>query len=187
MNSSTDQLLQDQRAHLAGLIGAIQRCTYFLNASASTVVWPLSGAYLSKHKKAKELFEALAAVNERFAKLQDTLGSAMGHSLTLSGEQADSFIKILALFEKIGVIPSIASWQTARTVRNLAAHDYETDYDKVAEHFNTIESLIPELVQSAGRFISYSASVLSVQPLSLDFANEFDHIVSSYNTTSPCA
>ena len=181
MNSSTDQLLKDQRTHLAGLIEAIQRCTYFLNASASTVVWPLSGAYLSEHKKTNELFEALAAVNERFAKLQDTLGSAMRHSLNLSGEQADSFIKILALFEKNGVISSIASWQTARTARNLAAHDYETDYDKVAEHFNSIQSLIPELVQSAGRFVQYSESVLSVQPLSLDFANEFDHIVSSYN------
>jgi len=63
---------------------------------------------LSEHKKTNELFEALAAVNERFAKLQDTLGSAMRHSLNLSGEQADSFIKILALFEKNGVISSIA-------------------------------------------------------------------------------
>jgi len=90
MNSSTVQLLKDQRTHLAGLIEAIQRCTYFLNASASTVVWPLSGAYLYEHKKTNELFEALAAVNERFAKLQDTLGSAMRHSLNLSGEQADS-------------------------------------------------------------------------------------------------
>ena len=51
MNSSTDQLLKDQRTHLAGLIEAIQRCTYFLSASASTVVWPLSGAYLYEHKK----------------------------------------------------------------------------------------------------------------------------------------
>ena len=38
----------------------------------------------------------LEAINERFARLQDTLGLAMWHSLVLSGEQAGSFIKILA-------------------------------------------------------------------------------------------
>lgn len=42
------------------------------------------------------------------------------------------------LIEKQGVVTSIESWQLARTARNLAAHDYETDYDKVAEHFNTL-------------------------------------------------
>ena len=88
----TDQLLENQRDHLAGLLEAIQRCVYFLNASTNTITWPLSGAYLCENKKDNPLFEALAAVNERFAKLQDTTGSAMRHSLLLSGEQADSFI-----------------------------------------------------------------------------------------------
>ena len=42
MSNSSAQLLQDQRTHLAGLIEAIQRCTYFLNASASVLsVQPL--------------------------------------------------------------------------------------------------------------------------------------------------
>jgi len=44
---------------------------------------------LFSRKKDNDLFEALAAINERFAKLQDTLGSAMRHSLLLSGEPAD--------------------------------------------------------------------------------------------------
>lgn len=172
-------LLEDQRRHLASLLEAIQRCVYFLNASKREVPWPLTGHYLDLHKKDNALYEALAAVNERFAKLQDTLGSAMRHSLVLSGEHADSFIKILAMFEKLGVITSIEAWQLARTARNLAAHDYETDYDKVAMHFNTLQELTPDLFAAARRFVDYCASTLNVSPLSLDFEAEFAEITSA--------
>lgn len=179
---SAPQLLQDQRLHLAGLLEAIQRCVYFLDASTSTVAWPLTGTYLSAHKKDNALFEALAAVNERFAKLQDTIGSAMRHSLLLSGEQADSFIKVLALFEKQGVVNSIEAWQLARTARNLAAHDYETDYEKVAEHFNTLHELVPEQIRTAHRFVLYCSQQLSIEPASLDFQVEFGAVTSRHGS-----
>jgi hypothetical protein len=172
-------LLEDQRRHLASLLEAIQRCVYFLDASTRDVSWPLTGQYLDLHKKDNALYEALAAVNERFAKLQDTLGSAMRHSLVLSGEQADSFIKILAMFEKLGVIASIEAWQLARTARNLAAHDYETDYDKVALHFNTLRELTPDLFVAARRFVDYCAGTLNVNPLTVDFEAEFMQITST--------
>ena len=171
-------LLEDQRRHLAGLLEAIERCVYFLDASTRDVPWPLTGQYLDLHKKDNPLYEALAAVNERFAKLQDTLGSAMRHSLVLSGEQADSFIKILAMFEKLGVLDSIEAWQLARTARNLAAHDYETDDDKVALHFNALQELTPGLFAVARRFVDYCASSLNVHPLSADFEPEFIQITS---------
>lgn len=87
----THELLVAQRAHLSNLLEAIQRCVFFLNASDASLFWPLTGDTLSEHKKDANFFEALAAVNERFSKLQNTLGSAMRHSLLLSGEQADSF------------------------------------------------------------------------------------------------
>lgn len=83
----THVLLVAQRAHLGDLLEAIQRCVYFLHASDASLPWPLNGKTLSSRKKDANLFEALAAVNERFSKLQDTLGSAMRHSLLLSGEQ----------------------------------------------------------------------------------------------------
>ena len=103
-------LLHAQKQHLAGLLEAIQRCVYFLNASDSTIEWPLTGEYLSARKKDNDLFEALAAINERFSKLQDTIGSAMRHSLQLSGEQADSFIKVLCEFRLKPDTDSSRSW-----------------------------------------------------------------------------
>jgi hypothetical protein len=169
-------LLVPQRQHLAGLLEAIQRCVYFLDASDHRIAWPLTGQFLAEHKKDNDLFEALAAVNERFSKLQDSMGAAMRHSLILSGEQADSFIKVLAIFEKFRVIESIDDWQIARTARNLAAHDYETDYDVVAEHFNILHSLRTGMYRTARRLVDYCASQLAVAPLSADFAVEFHTI-----------
>ena len=178
-----DHLLNVQKQHLAGLLEAIQRCVYFLNASDSTIVWPLTGDFLSSRKKDNDLFEALAAINERFAKLQDTMGAAMRHSLLLSGEQADSFIKVLAIFEKNGVIQSVEDWQVARTARNLAAHDYETDYNEVAEHFNTLHSIKPGLFQTAARFVQYAQQELGVHAASADFASEFAVITAPFTLT----
>lgn len=168
-----DTALRDERNYLAGLLEAIQRCVYFLDAASKNTPWPLTGQLLLSRKKDNELFEALAAVNERFSKLQDSLGAAMRHSLILSGEQAESFLKVLAIFEKFKVISSIEDWQTARTARNLAAHDYQTDYAVVAEHFNSLHLLTENLYRTAKRFLIYCDEELSVLPQSEDFSIEF--------------
>lgn len=120
--------LQLERDYLARLLEAIQRCTYFLFESDRKLNWPLAGEFLVRNKKDVDLFETLAAVNERFAKLQDSLAAAMRHAALLMSEPADSFLQVLALFEKSGVVTSIDDWQRSRAARNLAAHDYETDY-----------------------------------------------------------
>ena len=174
MNPTTSEtLLSSEKKHLSNLLEAIQRCVYFLNASHKTVEWPLTGSVLTLRKKDNDLFEALAAINERFAKLQDTLGSAMRHSLLFSGEHADSFIKVLAIFEKNQVIRSVEEWQVARTARNLAAHDYEINYEDVADHFNTLNELTPSLYQTAKRLIDYCEKELEICPRSPDFSEEF--------------
>lgn len=171
--SGSDLVLQ-QRQHLGNLLEAIQRCVYFLEASDSAVPWPLTGDLLAARKKDVDLFEKLATINERFAKLQDTVGAAMRHSLLLSGEQADSFLKVLSLFEKLGVLASIEDWQLARTARNLAAHEYETEYAAVAEHFNTLHDLRKSLYGVASRFFSYCVTELGVVPATDSFAAEFE-------------
>jgi len=57
----------------------------------------------------------LAAINERFAKLQGTLGVAMRHASLLAGERGDALLKVLAFYEKVGVLDSVAAWQLCRT------------------------------------------------------------------------
>lgn len=174
-------LLEAERTHLSNLLEAIQRCVFFLHESESKVAWPLAGEHLTARKKDVALFESLAAINERFAKLQDTLAAAMRHSALLMGEPTDSFLKVLALFEKFGVVASTADWQRGRAARNLAAHDYETDYEDVAEHFNTVHSLTPVLYATARRLIDTCGDALQIAPATADFTSEFARITASGN------
>jgi len=175
-------ILAAERQYLSRLLEAIQRCVYFLHVSDSKIVWPLEGSALATRKKDEELFESLSAINERFAKLQDTLGAAMRHTSMLMGEQADNFLKVLAFHEKSGVIDSVTSWQLCRTARNLAAHDYETEYAEIADHFNTLHDLQPMLYQVAGRLLASCATNLGIYPPSEDFKQEFSGIVGDSST-----
>lgn len=162
-----------EREHLANLLEALQRCTHFLHASSSKVDWPLDGLRLKRDQKDEALFEALAAFNERFAKLQDTLGAAMRHCALLMSETTTPFLRVLALFEKLEVIDAIEQWQLCRTARSLAAHDYETDYALIAEHFNELQALRPILVKATERLLALCAQSLSIHPASTDFEAEF--------------
>ena len=172
-------LLEHEKQHLASLLEAVQRCVYFLDAADSTVTWPLAAQVLEQHKKDKGLFGALAAINERFAKLQDTLGAAMRHAMGLLSEPSETFLQVLAFYEKVGVIASLADWQTCRTARNLAAHSYETDYESIAEHFNALHEMQPVLYASAREFVSYCRVTIGITPASEDFADDFIAIVGS--------
>ncbi len=169
--------LSAEQAHLADLLEAMQRCVYFLEASNRRCPWPLQSNLLSARRKDTRLFESLAAMNERFAKLQDTLGSAMRHAALLAGEKGDTFIRILAFFEKTGVISSVTAWQLRRTVRNMAAHAYETDYAEIAEYFNSLNSLIPDLYADTDRFLAFCRETLRILPSGGDFTQEFQQIV----------
>lgn len=171
--------LTAEREHLANLLEAVQRCTHFLHASASKLPWPLDGQRLTESRKDEELFETLAAFNERFAKLQDTLGAAMRHCALLMGETTTPFLKVLALFEKLEVIDSIDAWQLCRTARNLAAHDYETDYAVIAEHFNELQALEPILVKAAAGLLVQCAQNLRIHPATSDFEGEFQRVLAA--------
>jgi len=100
-------VLDQEREYRAALLKAIQRCVFFLDGSIQKLTWPLQAETIKERKQDIELFESLAAINERFSKLQDTLGSAMRHAALLAGEPVDSFLKLLSFYEKCGVISSI--------------------------------------------------------------------------------
>lgn len=168
--------LTRERAHLAELLEAVQRSSWFLHESAKKINWPLDAELLAKRNKDVDFFETLSAINERFAKLQDTLASTMRHSALLLGEPTDPFLKVLAFFEKQGVLDSVEAWQECRMVRNMAAHDYDTDYELIAEHFNVVHSLVPMLLSVAKNLLELVARELLVHPASTEFESEFKAI-----------
>lgn len=166
-------MLISKRQHLVDLLEAIRRCAWFLNAADRDIVWPLNADMLVERKKDRGLFDTLSTINERFAKLQDTIGSAMRHAAMLASEPVEPFLKSLAFYEKIGVLESIVLWQQCRFARNEAAHTYDTDYDAIAKHFNTLHELHPALLDTAIRFEAWCGETLDITPTTDDFKDAF--------------
>ena len=96
--------------------------------------------------------------------------------MNMTSLMAEGVLKVLALFEKLEVIDSVEAWQLCRTARNLAAHDDETDYALIAEHFNELQALLPVLVGAAARLLALSARSLGIEPASSDFKAEFQQV-----------
>ncbi len=157
-------LLEESRRHLADLIEACQRCAWHLNATAARIEWPLTARKLSEQQMDLGLFEPLAAINERFAKLQDLLGTTMRHLCELSGERTDTFLRVLAFCEKAGIIESAEAWHACRSLRNRAAHDYGTDFEITASHFNALHEQIPALTAVALAIAAYTKQSLGIEP-----------------------
>lgn len=158
-----DEKLGVQKKYLANLIVAIEHCIFFLEASANKQNWPLKAQFLADNSTNVELFEQLSAINERFLKLQDILAAAMRHGVLLAAEPLGDFLKVLSFYEKIGVVHSINRWQIYRTIRNLATHNYETDYKSIVQHFNTLKTMITPLKEEATRFINYCQQTLNIE------------------------
>ncbi|VFN00276.1 MAG: hypothetical protein BECKG1743D_GA0114223_103175 [Candidatus Kentron sp. G] len=100
----------------------------------------------------------------------------MRHGALLLGESTENFLKVLVFYEKEGVLESIETWQALRTIRNLVAHSYETDYALIAEHFNTLHGMVTGLYQTAGLFIDHCNNRLGIAPANADFEQEFRKI-----------
>ena len=168
----TEHLLEAERRHLAGLLEAIQRGVYFLEACRGKLHWPIQSEELAKRCKDVELFEMLSAMNDRFGKSQDTQGAGRRHAFLLSGESGETFLKVLAFHEKMGVLNSVTDWQHGRATRNRAADACETDQAATAEHFNTLQFLLLFLFGTAARHGDYGHDALSVRPLSDKFSED---------------
>lgn len=159
-----DDLVREH-AYLAEQLTALERCAYFAILVAAKIAWPLTAEALREHRLDSDYFEPLAALNERFAKLQDVLGSTMRHAAFMLAEPTPTFLNVLVFFEKHQVIASVPQWHRVRKMRNDAAHDYDLDPAATAAHFNQIHEELPELVQTAVRLVAFCQQWLNCTPL----------------------
>ena len=113
--------------------------------------------------------ERLAAINERFGKLQDLLATTMRHFCVLDGERTESFLRIASFCNKAGILESLEAWQTCRNLRNRAAHAYGTDYTDTAGHFNAMHSQMPLLIDTVVRLSEYTRKTFAIEAANPSF------------------
>lgn len=98
-------------------------------------------------------YEDVASVElllSRFAKLQDLLGARLFRLVVeLTAEplpQTATFLDVLHRLEKIGAIPSAATWRRLREIRNELPHDYPDDPDATAASLAEVVAAVPDLL-----------------------------------------
>ena len=165
-------VIEESRGHLADLLEASQRCAWYLQAGAAKVRWPVTGAELAQRSRDLEFYERLAAIHERFGKLQDLLATTMRHLCELSGENTESFLRVASFCHKAGILSSLEDWQTCRSLRNRAAHAYGTDYTETAGHFNAMRAQIGFLTLAVIGVSAYVRENLQIQAADESFLRE---------------
>jgi hypothetical protein len=70
-----------------------------------------------------------------------------------------------------GIVPSADMWHACRSLRNRAAHDYGTDFELTAAHFNAIHDQVPMLTAMTLALADYAKQSLEIVPHDPRFAD----------------
>ena len=91
--------------------------------------------------------DTLDVVAYRFSKLQDTLGRSIRLWIYLKGENIENLtmIDILNLANRFGINIDTQKWFDLRSLRNSISHEYEDNYEKIADTLNQIYAYLDEL------------------------------------------
>ena len=107
---------------------------------------PLNGNYI-KTIIEDDNDDTLDVIAYRFSKFQDTLGRNIRLWLYLKGENIENLtmIDILNLANKFGINIDTQKWFDLRSLRNSISHEYEDNYEKIADTLNQIYNYLDEL------------------------------------------
>ncbi|MEO2067884.1 MAG: hypothetical protein ABGX27_00010 [Desulfurobacteriaceae bacterium] len=96
---------------------------------------------------------ALDQIAYRFSKLQDSLGKLFRVYLSLKGENVYHLpmLDVVNLLEKFGFDISPEKWFELKNIRNAIAHEYEDDYERIAQTVNKIYMELPYLKKLFGQ------------------------------------
>jgi uncharacterized protein YutE (UPF0331/DUF86 family) len=105
----------------------------------------------------QERYEALTA---RFARLQDMLVApykVIAH-LELQPEKSERLTDLLNFMEKLNLLKSVTDWGLIRRTRNVIAHEYWDDKEKIKELLKTITSQSKVLLDAVEKLRTYPAT-----------------------------
>lgn len=142
-------LLMTKKSRLLSVINTLQIHAKRLEENLAEVLkfTPINADELYGLKMPESSY--LEVVNSRFCKMQDDLGAKIFPMiLEIKGKDANTFIDKLNMLEKLEYLNDAQAWIKARELRNEITHDYQDDYELLADHTN-------KLVQEAQKLIVF--------------------------------
>lgn len=118
----------------------IKRLDYAFNKLHKNFKYPLSPENIIEIVEDEELVESLDQITYRFSKLQDSMGKLFRCFLINKGENIENMtmIDIINLLERIEINIDSNEWFELREIRNIIAHEYEDESEKIAGVINRI-------------------------------------------------
>lgn len=112
----------------------IKECNYLNYSAESLKQIDPQFVWLDKVEQSAELAEKLDAFVSRFCRLQDTLGDKLLPAyFSAQLEPIGTVLDNLNRAEKLGLIPSVADWIEARSLRNNLIHEYTEDAEQLRQ------------------------------------------------------
>ena len=96
--------------------------------------------------------ERLAAINDRFAKLQDQLAGAVRHAHTMLSERYRTYFDVITWMTHEGIITDPEVWLELRTLRNQLTHDYDLEAQTAAQYLNALHDNMDTPMAIVGSF-----------------------------------
>lgn len=119
----------------------------------------LDAAWVERLESDDDLAERLDAFVSRFGRMQDTVGDKLIPALLRSMvETTGSALDNLNRAEKLGLLPSVEDWLSARNLRNKLVHEYMSDPEEFAAALNKAHWTVSLLVTAYNNINRYARS-----------------------------
>ncbi len=115
----------------------------------------------------RKVLHDLDGLAERYSRFQDLLGPAFRTLALIEQEprSMDSFLSLLSLMEKRGIVPDLEQWAIERELRNTASHGYLSEEEDWIEFYNLLVQQSPRVLDYRDRLFLYAEKVLELKPL----------------------
>jgi len=141
-------LLHEQKALLARQLAVLHRLQNGLLYTHQKLPQTLELGDLEHPERA----ERIAALNDRFTKLQDQFAAALRHAHSMTSERYRSFLDVVTWAVRYDIIPTAEDWLELRALRNRLTHDYDLEYDDVLDVIRSLRASITTLIDMTERF-----------------------------------
>ncbi|MBN2679715.1 MAG: hypothetical protein JXR24_05750 [Acidithiobacillaceae bacterium] len=141
-------LYQEQQALLGRQLAVLRCLRDGLRFTAGRLRWQITATDLDDPEAA----ERLAALNDRFAKLQDQLAGALRHAHTMLGERYRTFFDVITWMAHESIITSPEVWLELRSLRNQLTHDYDLDAQAAVRYLNALHDNMDALIAIVEKF-----------------------------------
>jgi len=143
-NNYTDTDLGARQDHLRRVVN--KECYYLIYTVKGLRQVDPQFRWLDALEQNADLTERLDAFVSRFCRLQDTLGDKLlPVYLRMQLEPIGTVLDNLNRAEKLGLIPSVADWIEARSLRNSLVHEYTEDMELLRQSILRALELVPML------------------------------------------